>query len=64
MEEQNQKKDNGFNSTIWIIIIIIACISIGIRLYTKHLEKQNMESIERILENDPNFFDRMRNNNN
>ena len=43
MEEQ--KKESGINYVTWIVIAIIACVFIGIRVYTKYLEKQNQQYI-------------------
>lgn len=34
----------------YIIIAIIASVFIGIRVYTKYLEKQNQEAIELIMQ--------------
>lgn len=61
MEEQKEKKEGGINYGVLIGIAIIASIFIGIKIYTKHLEKQNMEALSRIIEENPDFLnDRLR----
>lgn len=46
MKENESKKDNIYIS---ILIAIIFSIFVGIRIYTKHMEKQVQESMERIM---------------
>lgn len=59
MEEQKEKKESGINYGVLIAIAIIASIFIGIKIYTKHLEKQNMEALSRIIEENPDFLNNM-----
>lgn len=56
MEEQKEKKEGGINYGVLIAIAITASIFIGIKIYTKHLEKQNMEALTRIMEENPDFL--------
>lgn len=46
-EKENESKGSVFT---FILIAIIVSIFIGIRVYTKYLEKQNQEAIERIMQ--------------
>ena len=41
MDEKKEKNDGNFNYLTWIIIAIFASFVIGIRVYTRYLEKQN-----------------------
>ncbi len=45
-----QKKSNGENVFTYIIVVIIVSLFIGIRVYTKYLEKQNRDAVERIMQ--------------
>ena len=56
MKEQKEKNNGGINYGVLIAIAIIASVFIGIRIYTKHLEKQNMEALSRIIEKNPDFL--------
>lgn len=49
-ENEKEQESNGSSMITWIIIAIIASVFIGIRVYTKYLEKQNQEAIERIMQ--------------
>lgn len=49
-EKEKEKESNGSSMITYIIIAIIASVFIGIRVYTKYLEKQNQEAIERIMQ--------------
>ncbi len=62
MEEQ--KKDKGTNYATWIVVAIIACIFIGIRVYTKYLNQKNMETLSRIIEKNPDVLNQRNNGNN
>ncbi len=46
-EKENESKGSVFT---FILIAIIVSIFVGIRVYTKYLEKQNQEAIERIMQ--------------
>ena len=45
-ENEKEQESNGSSMITYIIIAIIASVFIGIRVYTKYLEKQNQEAIE------------------
>ena len=60
MEEQ--KKDGGTNYVTWIVVAIIACIFIGIRVYTKYLNQKNMETLSRIIEKNPDILNNRQSN--
>ena len=47
-EKENESK--GSSVFTYILIAIIVSIFVGIRVYTKFLEKQNQEAIERIMQ--------------
>ncbi len=49
-ENEKEQESNGSSMITYIIIAIIASVFIGIRVYTKYLEKQNQEAIERIMQ--------------
>ena len=49
-ENEKEQESNGSSMINYIIIAIIASVFIGIRVYTKYLEKQNQEAIERIMQ--------------
>ena len=49
-ENEKEQESNGSSMITYIIIAIIASLFIGIRVYTKYLEKQNQEAIERIMQ--------------
>ncbi len=49
-ENEKEHESNGSSMITYIIIAIIASVFIGIRVYTKYLEKQNQEAIERIMQ--------------
>ena len=49
-ENEKEQESNGSSMITYIIIAIIASVFIGIRMYTKYLEKQNQEAIERIMQ--------------
>jgi Tfp pilus assembly protein PilE len=49
-EKEKEQESNGSSMITYIIIAIIASVFIGIRVYTKYLEKQNQEAIERIMQ--------------
>ena len=49
-ENENEHEPNGSSMITYIIIAIIASVLIGIRVYSKYLEKQNQEAIERIMQ--------------
>ncbi len=49
-ENEKEQESNGSSMITYIIIAIIASVFIGIRVYTKYLEKQNQEVIERIMQ--------------
>lgn len=49
-ENEKKQESNGSSMITYIIIAIIASVFIGIRVYTKYLEKQNQEAIERIMQ--------------
>jgi len=49
-ENEKEQESNGSSVITYIIIAIIASVFIGIRVYTKYLEKQNQEAIERIMQ--------------
>ena len=51
-ENEKEQESNGSSMITYIIIAIIASVFIGIRVYTKYLEKQNQEAIERIMQKD------------
>ena len=60
MEEQ--KKDGGTNYVTWIVVAIIACIFIGIRVYTKYLNQKNIETLSRIIEKNPDILNNRQSN--
>jgi len=41
MDKKKEINEGNFNGLTWIIIAIIASYFIGIRVYTRYLEKQN-----------------------
>ena len=49
-ENEKEQESNGSSMITYIIIAIIASVFIGIRVYTKYLEKQNQEAIEQIMQ--------------
>ena len=49
-ENEKEQESNGSSMITYIIIAIIASVFIGIRVYSKYLEKQNQEAIERIMQ--------------
>ena len=49
-ENEKEQESNGSSMITYIIIAIIASVFIGIRMYTKYLEKQNQEAIKRIMQ--------------
>lgn len=49
-ENEKEQESNGSSMITYIIIAIIASVFIGIRVYTRYLEKQNQEAIERIMQ--------------
>lgn len=48
--EDKQKESNGANVFTYIVVLIIVSLFIGIRVYTKYLEKQSREAVERIMQ--------------
>ena len=56
MEEQSNEKKNSYKYVSLIIVAILACVFIGVRVYTRYLEKQNMELITKHIEEDPDFL--------
>ncbi len=47
-EKENESK--GSSAFTFILIAIIVSIYVGIRVYTKYLEKQNQAAVERIMQ--------------
>lgn len=48
--KQNDNESKYSKIVTYILIAIIASIFIGIRIYTKHLEKQRNELLEKIIQ--------------
>ena len=46
--KQNENEYKYSKIVTYILVAIIASIFIGIRIYTKHIEKQNKEILEKI----------------
>ena len=63
MEEHNEKM-NGFNYVKWIVIAIVAFIFIGIKVYTKYLERQTRETLNQIIEKNPDVLTNITNESN
>ena len=55
MEEQKKEK-KSYQYVTWVIIGILFCVFIGMRVYTKYLQKQNMEILSKHLDEDPDFL--------
>jgi len=47
-EKKNESK--GSSAFTYILVAIIVSVFVGIRVYTKYLEKQNQAAIERIMQ--------------
>lgn len=48
--KQNENEYKYSKIVTYILVAIIASIFIGIRIYTKHIEKQNKEILEKIMQ--------------
>lgn len=50
MKQQNENESKCSKIVTYILVAIIASIFIGIRIYSKHIEKQNKEILEKIMQ--------------
>lgn len=48
--KQNENESKYSKIVTYILVAIIASIFIGIRIYSKHIEKQNKEILEKIMQ--------------
>lgn len=48
--KQNENESKYSKMVTYILVAIIASIFIGIRIYTKHIERQNKEILEKIMQ--------------
>ena len=48
--KQNENESKYSKKVTYILVAIIASIFIGIRIYTKHIERQNKEILEKIMQ--------------
>lgn len=48
--KKNENESKYSKIVTYILVAIIASIFIGIRIYSKHIEKQNKEILEKIMQ--------------